>query len=314
MYGQGQQYPQGPGQPQQPPYGGSPGYPPPPPQQPYGAPPPQYGQSPYGQPPQQPQPQPPQPYGAPPQYGQPQPPQGYPQPGPGYPPPPPYQQQQQPYGTPGGYPPPPPPAGPQKSRKGLMIGIVAAVLVLGGGAATVTALSGGDEGADMAGNYRIATPTTLPGGYARTTTKEQPTDDAQTGTFGKEMTAVIASYVGGTPRSLLTLTGAYGKISDPKATMGRVEATLAEKKTRFSTPLQDFPAKDPKDSAAVLRCGTLQTSSGDMSACYWVNHATLATAIFTVVPSSPDSPAQPLTLEQAAEQTRTIRDGVVQHR
>lgn len=310
MYGQGPQYPQGPGQPPQQPYGGSPGYPPPPqqpygapqpgpgyggPPQPYGAPPPQYGQpGPYGQP---------NPYAQPP--AQPQPPQGYPQqPGP--------PQQPQPYGGPG-YP-PPAPAAPRKSRKGLVIGLVVGVLVLGGGTALVLSRSGGNDGAAMAGNYRIATSATLPGGYVATSHSEQPVDDSQAGDYGKEMTGVVDSYLGGTPRTLLALLGAYGKISDPAAAGAHYEAALAQKKTRYSQPLRDFPAKDPNDDGAVLRCGMLSTSKGEVPLCYWVNHATLASLIFTPVATPEGGQTQRLSLDQAAEQTRTIRDGMVKHR
>ncbi|MFF4651886.1 hypothetical protein [Streptomyces sp. NPDC001380] len=312
MYGQGQQYPQTPGQqPPQQPYGAPGGYPPPPPpQQPYGQPPAPQG---YGQQPPYGAPAAPPSYGQPPQgYGQPQQPYGAPQPGypqqpqqPGYP-------QQQPYGAPGGYP-PPAPAGGRRSRRGLVIGIVAGVLVLGGVAAFVaTRGGGGDEGAAMAGRYRIATPATLPGGYALNTHKEQAADDTQTAGVGKEMTGVVATYVGGTPRSLLTVFGAYGKIADPKAAGAQYEAAAAQRKARYAQPMRDFPAKDPHDGGAVLRCGELQTSKGPMTTCYWVDHATLASVLFTTVPTSPGAQAQPVDPEQAAQQTRTIRDGVVQ--
>ncbi|WP_055588370.1 hypothetical protein [Peterkaempfera griseoplana] len=320
MYGQGQQYPQTPGQPPQQPYGGSPGYPPPP-QQPYGAPQPQqpYGApqpppSPYGQPPQQPQQQPP--YGAPqpppPAYGQPGPygqPQGYP-PQPGYP-----QQPQQQYGGPG-YPPPTAPAQPGpsgKRRTGLIIGIVVAVVAVGGGVAALLS-GGGSDGGAMAGNYRIATAASLPGGYVATSHSEQPVDQSQAGAYGKEMTGVVDSYLGGTPRTLLALLGAYGKISDPAAAGKQYEAAMAQKKTRYSKPLQDFPAKDPHDDGAVLRCGMLNTSKGDVPICYWVNHATLAALVFTPVAAPDGGHTQVLSVDQAAEQTRTIRDGMVKHR
>ncbi|MFJ6215227.1 hypothetical protein ACIQGZ_18120 [Streptomyces sp. NPDC092296] len=328
MYGQGPQYPQTPGQQPQPnPYGPPPGggYPPPPQQpqqpqqqqQPYGAPaaPPQGapgygGGGPYGQPQQPPyggQPygggQPPyggQPYGQPP-YGQApygRPPQGYPQ-------------QQPPYGPPSGG---RPPVAQPRSRKGLVIGIVAAVVVLGvGGVAAAMLSGGGDE--DISGKYKIATPATLPGGYAVASHKEAPASDSQTAGFGTEMTTVGAEYVGGSPRALLTLAGAYGKIADPEqAITTKLNATLAEKKTRFSEPLRNFPAKDPRDSGGLLRCGQLQTSKGDMPVCFWANHATMSLVIFTLQPTSDGGTAQPLDLAKAADQTRTIRDGVVQHR
>ncbi|WP_377271448.1 hypothetical protein [Peterkaempfera sp. SMS 1(5)a] len=318
MYGQGQQYPQTPGQPPQQPYGGSPGYPPPP-QQPYGAPQPPYGAPqppapPYGQPPQPygtPQPPPPA-YGQPNPYGQPQPPQqqGYP-PQPGYP-----QQPQQQFGGPG-YPPPASPGQPGRSgkrRTGLVIGIVVAVLAVGGGGAALLFRGSGDSGAAMAGNYRIVTSASLPGGYVATSHSEQPVDNSQAGSYGKEMTGVVDSYLGGTPRTLLALLGAYGKISDPAAAGKQYEAALAQKKTRYSKPLQDFAAKDPNDDGAVLRCGMLSTSKAEVPICYWVNHATLASLIFTPVAAPDGGQTQVLTVDQAAEQTRTIRDGMVKHR
>jgi hypothetical protein len=144
--GYGQQPGQQPGYPQQPGYGQQPGYPPPgyPPQQP-GPSQPGYAQPGYPQP-------------APPQPGTPAPPPGYqqqpgypPQPGypqqtgspqPGYPQqtgsaPPPFSQPQQ--WQPGVYPPPQqgfPQQQPGKSRKGLIITVVVALVVVGGGLGT----------------------------------------------------------------------------------------------------------------------------------------------------------------------------------
>lgn len=170
--GPGQFGPQGPGGPQGPtPYGSSPT---PPPQTPtYGSsptPPPQYGapQPPY--PPQQPG------YGAQPGYGQPGP-YGAPQPPytppqqfgaqqptygspsggtgqPGYASQPQFTPPQQPYGAPQGQPPNPhgqapgawspaaglPPAPPKKSKTGLIVGVIALVVVLVGGAGLWLAL------------------------------------------------------------------------------------------------------------------------------------------------------------------------------
>jgi len=313
MYGQGQQYPQTPGQPQQPnPYSGSPGYPPQqppaPPQQPYGAPPvppqgapqgtpqggPQYGGSPYGQP-QQPyggQQYGQQPYGQPQQYGQQ-----------------PYGQPQQPYGAPGGYPQPTPP---QKSKKGLIIGIVVGVVALGGIATgVVLALGGGGNGgADIAGKYKITSPQTLPGGYKQTFHDEKPASGSDA-TFGKNITAVSATYSATESRQALALNGAYGEISDPKGAMSQMDQALAEKDAKFSKPLQDYPANDPNDSSGVLRCGVLQMTSAEITTCYWANHATLALVAFTPAPSAGGTPATPLDPAQAAERTRAIRDAVV---
>ncbi|KQV05444.1 MULTISPECIES: hypothetical protein [unclassified Kitasatospora] len=326
MNGPGQQYPQGqpPQQPQQP-YGQ-------PPQQPYGAP-----QPPYGQPPQQygypPQAQPPAgPYGAPPQ--QPGPPQfGQPQqqsPAPQFGTPPPYGQApqygapqppygQQPYGQQFGG-----PGEPKKSSAGLVIGLVIGALVLVGGGIGVWALTSSDSpggGSSSAGNstlgkYKLAAPATLPGGYTQKSTKPESAGALGTGGIAYDG-GISASYLKGKDATdTIAIGGSWGKFSDPAAVIKAGTERFAtganagaDEKVTWKTPLASVDAKDEKDPGGKLSCGVASMGTMDVPLCVWANHSTVGTVAFIKV--SLTGKTTPVSLTQAADQARAIRDLVV---
>ncbi|MEU9045810.1 MULTISPECIES: hypothetical protein [unclassified Kitasatospora] len=266
----------------------------------------------YGQGQQYPQGQPqPQPYGGPPQYGQPpqQQPYGAPQPQYGYPPQQPYGAPQQPYGVPPqapygqpGYPVAPPP----KGKGGLVIGLVIGALVLGGGGFAAWKFLGGDAG----GKYKITAPQTLADGYVQKSAKEQAADMSKPGAskFGTDLQVLVASYSKGSDAlDTFSVVGVYGNLNDP----AQIIEDSKKDGDGLSTTMTDFPAQDANNSSAKLSCGTsTMLGKPGPTICVWADKSTTGRVSFTKVSLSGSS-GQPLTAEQAAAKTRTIRDAMV---
>ncbi|WP_354640388.1 hypothetical protein [Kitasatospora camelliae] len=285
MYGQGQQYPQG-----QPP-------------QPYG------------------QPQPPQ-FGAPqPGYGQPQPPQfGAPQPqGYGYPPPgpqfgapqAPVPPQGVPYGAPGGYPPPP-----QKSKAGLVVGlVVGAVVLIGGGVAVVSLMGGGGgAGSSTAGKYKLAPPQSLSGGYTQKSVKDTPVDNDQAKALGGKVDGSLSAQYQKTTTDMISVGGSWGTFDDPDAVIKVVSEKMKStggKELSWKTQLADVDAKDPNDGGGKMQCGTLGDGKFSLPICVWANHSTVGSVGFVEMTLANGGTGSSLTPTQAADRARQIRDAVV---
>ncbi|GAA2713038.1 MULTISPECIES: hypothetical protein [Streptomyces] len=311
--------------------------------------PPQPG--PYGVPPQQP-PQQPNPYAQQPPMPQ-QPPQApyAQQPGPyqnagGYPP---------------AYPSPyPPPVPDQRSGKGKAIGIAIGAVVLvgaiaGGGyvllagkqdggkddakaaarssasaspspSASASSLAPGDDGK----RYKLVTPdTVLDGAY-----KKDPSGSG--GGFAsvdqksllllgvKDAQNVSAGYVTeGTAaeRKGLKLTGLYGQVKDPEATVDSMFLSVSiasskQKSDGTKTTLDGDPQKMTPaglEPGAVLKCQKTQYSGGELGSrtfkmplCIWADHSTVGTVFVAdasaLVPGGPE-----VTLQDAAERTAKLR-------
>ncbi|MFJ6011554.1 hypothetical protein [Streptomyces sp. NPDC092952] len=291
----GQQPPQG----QPGPYGGQP---------PQGQPGP-YGQQPgpYGQQPPQGQPG----YGYPQQAPQGVPPQG--QPGYGYP----QQQPQQP--GPYGQQPPTPPYGGQpayggqmpmppaqpKKKTGLVVGgVIVALAVIGGGIYFLT--GGGGGGLSDDGPHTLTTPATVLGDYKRLSkdaaSQEQSDDDTkeltQTGiqdpktAAGLYSTADITKFDPNKPNDpnmltakMITLAGAYGKISDPAKTLDAFFASMQKNAAGskngklVGSPEEVSPAGFDN---GIMKCqGTEGTDSKTQKPkndwfCAWADYSTLA--------------------------------------
>ncbi|WP_051967678.1 hypothetical protein [Kitasatospora mediocidica] len=292
MYGQGQQ-PQNPQQ-----------YPP-------------QGQPPYGQPPAQPQ------YGAPqpPQYGAPQ--QGYGQPTYGQQPPPPqYGAPQAGYGQPpaqpqygapqqqfGGY----QPAAPApKGKGGLVVGLVIGALVLGGGGFAAYKVLGGGSGSATAGKYKIVAPQSLSGGYVQKTAQSKPpTSSDKINGFDSIDGSLSANYnKGGDATDTVNLGGSWGTISDPNAVLTAIKASSTKSDgASWTKPLATVDAKDPHDAGGLMECGELGASGISVPVCIWANHSTAGSVDFAKVSLTGGSSA--ISLDQAAAQTRAIRDAAV---
>lgn len=235
----------------------------PPPQPGYG-PPQQPG--PYGQPPQQPAPG----YGYPQQPAPPQPgpyagqPGGYPQqPGPyghpGFP--------QQP-GQPGWGAPPPPPRGGKGKVIGIVIGVVVGVAVIGGGALALVGASGG-------GQYKLSMPSTLLDGYAKDQTATDAMGGSQTGSDKgiSDGTSVSAAYKKGTEQ--LSIGGAYGDVTDPKAA---VDAVLQGAfKSSAAKATEQHPSGFDGD---VMKCGTMDLQTAAAPYCVWGDDSTVAVVLY----------------------------------
>ncbi|MDH6131598.1 hypothetical protein P3T37_000972 [Kitasatospora sp. MAA4] len=293
MYGQGQQ-PQNPQQypPQgQPPYGQPPapqyGAPQPPPQ--YGAPQQGYGQPAYGQ-------QPP-----PPQYGAPQ--AGY-----GQPPAPQYgaPQQQAQFG---GY---QPVAPPQKGKGGLVVGLIIGALVLGGGGFAAYKVLGKSSGSATAGQYKLVAPQSLSGGYTQKSAQSKPpTSTDKISGFDSIDGSLSAAYnKGGDATDAINLGGSWGTISDPNAVMTAIKASSTKSgDMTWSKPLASVDAKDPHDAGGLMECGEIGSSGITVPLCIWANHSTAGSVDFAKISLTGGS--SPISLDQAAAQTRAIRDAAV---
>ncbi|MDH6110521.1 hypothetical protein P3T36_003559 [Kitasatospora sp. MAP12-15] len=299
MYGQDQQ-PQNPQQGYgQPPYG----------QQPpaFGAPPQQgYGQPTYGQ-------QPP-----PPQYGAPQ--QGYGQPAYGQQPPPPpgygqpaYGQQPPQYGAPqqpqfGGYQPPPA----KKGKGGLVVGLLIGAVVLGGGGFVAYQAVGKASGSASAGQYKLAAPASLAGGYTQKSASTKPADPSNKITgFNAIDGSVDATYdKGGDATDTITLGGSWGTIADPNAVMTAFKAGLSKSGgLTWSTPLATVDANDPHDASGLMQCGVAGDAGMNLPVCVWANHSTAGSVTFAKISITGGSSA--ISVDQAATQSRAIRDAAV---
>ncbi|MFI5528639.1 hypothetical protein ACIA8O_08780 [Kitasatospora sp. NPDC051853] len=310
------------------------------PQQPYGQP-PQFGapQPPYGQPapppapgygyPQAPQQQPPAPqFGAPqPPYGQPQPqPQGY-----GYPQ---AQPQPQPYGQPGYGQPQfggPVPAPPKNNTPAIVIGILAGVLVLGGGGyaawnavqddTTVSSGpgsgsgggsgsgSGGGSGKGSAGKYKLAAPPTLPGGYVLKSSRDAPSGSTVAGASYEG--GLLASYNKGKDlMDTITIGGSWGKVDNPKEIIKQVNTQMTSTgKLSWKTPLAEVSAEDTKDKGGYLSCGVATASTVDIPICVWANHSGYGSVTFSKLSLKGDTDA--ISPSEAASQSRAIRDAMM---
>ncbi|MGW4161058.1 hypothetical protein [Streptomyces sp. NPDC004788] len=282
--------PYGGGQPN--PYGQQPGQPGPygqPPQAPYGQP-PQAPQPGYGYPQQAPQGVPPQqPYGGQPGYGQ-QPPNMY-----GQPP-------QAPYGAPqgpGGYMPPPP--APKKSKAGLTIGIVAAVVGLAIGAYYAFGGGGGANVADD-GPHKLITPATVLTEYKKSDTGKPSNDKKSLEEAEKagvsNATEVEAQYqvkdeANPMAGKLIQFNGLYGKIDDPEKVVDAVFASIKTESAKGDD--KDAPTFEGDPVAytpagldgAILKCQSGKTKADPtekipafgVTACVWADHSTVGIVI-----------------------------------
>ncbi|MEU8650158.1 hypothetical protein [Streptomyces sp. NPDC048737] len=278
-----------------------------------------YGQQgPYGQPPQAPQPgygypqQPPQ--GTPPQtppYGQ--------QPGPygQQPPTPPYGQQpsygQPPYGqAPYGVPQPPAPGG-GKKKLGLIIGAVAAVAVVGVGAALVLGGNSGSGGLEDDGAHKLTTPATVLDEYKRVGDGNQVSDSDNakdmeksgvkggTAVLGQWSTADLSNYDPEDPSTLpsqselltakgMTMVGGYGEIADPQATLDKFFASIQKQVKDSSTSdtgtMQNAElVGEPEEveiDGAVAKCQSTKSTNALTKKestdwfCAWADYSTVA--------------------------------------
>jgi hypothetical protein len=304
-YGQQPPNPYGQQQPQQPPPG-------------YGQPQPGYGYPQQGQPAQPPYGQPPQDqpgYGYPqqgqpgqpgqPGYGQPgygQPPQD--QPGYGYP----QQGQQGQPGQPGwgqvpqqpgyGYGQQPPRQG-GNGRTGIIIGAVVALAAIGAGVFFLVGNSGGTSDK----KYKLITPQTVATDYKKTdnsTVNDLGLDDSDVVTLKAlgmtDPQRVTAGYAKGseTTGTLLSFSGAYGDIKDPKKVADGMMAELrkgatsdddGDTKTELVGEANTVHPAGVDD--AVVECQTAKvTDSGDPSSraisftiCLWADSSTVGTIV-----------------------------------
>ncbi|MGW7755115.1 hypothetical protein ACWGK6_27000 [Streptomyces violaceusniger] len=316
---------------------------------------------PYGQQPQQPgpygqggaagqpgygYPQQPGPYGQPPQppqpgYGYPGQPQG--QPGPYGQPPNPYGQQQ-PYGQPGmpgPYQPDPGQGGGKKKGLWVAIGavvvvaaIVGGVLVIQGGDDNGGGGGGGGKVADDGKRYKLTTPETVAGDYAKESsgaggglTSSDADDFEKFGVSNPE--PVSAEYKSGEGMSVkkLQLNGVWGEVKDPEAAVDGGFAKFAEGAAKdpssgsMKTELVGSPAPVTPSGFenAVMKCQNAKFTPGEGSSsggipskgftipiCMWGDNSTVAYVIISDAASALSGNS--MSLDQAGEITAKVRN------
>lgn len=273
--------------------GGQPQQPPVPPGQPQ---PPAPG---YGYPQQPPAPQPAAGYGYPQQpgpYGQ--------QPGPYAQQLGPYGQQPGPYGQqPGAWGAPPPPSGGKGKIIGIVIGVVVAVAVIGGGIVALT--SGGVTGGG--GDYKLSMPTALLDGQYTKSGNDASLSNGKTGDDAgiDDATTVSGTYKKGSTQ--LIVTGAYGDVSDPNTVLDKMLGAFNSKAGAAGgePPKEVHPSGFDGD---IMKCGTLGTAATAFPYCAWADDSTVALAVdmnmdFTGATKAPS-------LTEWADSTVKIRDEV----
>ncbi|MBI0293721.1 hypothetical protein JBE04_04260 [Streptomyces sp. PRKS01-29] len=313
---------------------------------------------PYGQQPQQPgpygqggaagqpgygYPQQPGPYGQPqqppqPGYGYPGQPQG--QPGPYGQQPNPYAQQQPPYGQPGmpgPYQPGPGQGGGKKKGLAIAIGAVVVVAAVVGG---VLVFQGGDDSggggkvADDGKRYKLTTPATVAGDYAKSSsgggglTSSDADDFEKFGVTNPE--TVSADYKSGEGMSMkkLQLNGVWGEVKDPEAVVDGAFAKIAEEAEKDSSTSSGMKAElvgSPETVTpsgfenAVMKCqNTKFTPTGDSGSsgiptkgfsipiCMWGDHSTVGYVV--VSDTAAALSGKSMSLDEAGEITAKVRD------
>lgn len=238
------------------------------------------GQPGYGNPPQPPTPPQPQ---VPPGYG------AAPQPGYGYPP----QPAQPPQGgfpqqpgawgqQPGAWGTPPPPSGGGKGKVvGIVIGVVLAIALIGGG---LMFLLGGTDGGlgGGGGDYTLSMPATLLGGEYAKDQSNSANSGLSNGESGNDAGIKSAKTVSGayknSSHSQLVVSGAYGDISDPSAALDAM-LTGFKNSAGSSTgqaPTEQHPAGFDGD---IMKCGTFGSGGVSFPYCAWADDSTVAMAM-----------------------------------
>ncbi|MFD3455652.1 hypothetical protein ACFWVC_26190 [Streptomyces sp. NPDC058691] len=232
------------------------------------------GQPGYGYPPQpptQPQPQ------AQPGYG------GAPQPGFGYPQQPPHPPQGGPWGRqPAGWGAPPPPSGGGKGKVvGIVIGVLLAIALIGGG---LVFLLGSEDGGLGGGgsDYTLSMPATLLGGEYTKDQSSGANSGLSNGRTGNDAGISSAKTVSGayknSSNSQLVVSGAYGDITDPGAAL---DAMLTGFKNNAGSstgqdPAEQHPAGFDGD---IMKCGTFGSGGVSFPYCAWADDSTVAMAM-----------------------------------
>ncbi|MGF1427515.1 hypothetical protein [Kitasatospora sp. LaBMicrA B282] len=103
--------------------------------------------------------------------------------------------------------------------------------------------------------------------------------------------------------------GSWGAFTDPAAIMANIATNGVDTihHASWAQPFTNEAARDPHDTDGKLGCGTVDQAGMLQMLCAWADHATTGTVGFTPVP---DGMPSTLTMDQAAELTRTARDAM----
>ncbi|WP_280671645.1 MULTISPECIES: hypothetical protein [unclassified Kitasatospora] len=158
------------------------------------------------------------------------------------------------------------------------------------------------------GAYKLVAPATLPGGYSAS--KAPVVHAGSTSVMPPGFSTfdgnVIAPYTKG-DHDFLSVSGSWGTIADPATEAAKVSATALDARATWAQPLAAFDAKDPHDSEGRLSCGVTDTDTNMLPVCIWANHSTVGSVSFTLWLDGMDPS---ITMAQAAERTRAIRDAM----
>ncbi|WP_316521486.1 hypothetical protein [Kitasatospora brasiliensis] len=219
----------------------------------------------------------------------------------------------QPYGQPGqaGYPAPDQaghpgyagyaPVPPRKSRKTLWIvlGTIAAVLLLGGGALAYFAWNV----ASNAGTEKVVLPAAfkdlkLSNDSAVTDAMEKSmTDSIGKGDGNWKPTGVAGMYEDSKSEPQLIVVGVYGKVLLPKQELDSAFKGAAGDGTKVT----DRHSVDAGPKGGTMECGVMTESDGDIGLCAWADSSSLA-----IVMRVPEDGGKP-DLDKLAAETRDLR-------
>lgn len=180
-----------------------------------------------------------------------------------------------------------------------------------GAGAGASAGAGAAAPGDTARTLKLALPQTLPGGYAQqSSTVDEP---VLGGDLAITDGTVYATYAKGSDAQgdiAVEIGGSFGSIVDPAQFLKEAgdEITNGGNVTWQGRPTP-FDARDPKDPSAKLECGLTTQDEPDLPVCIWAGHSTGAFVNF-INATAPGS-ATRITLAQAADLARTIRDTAV---
>ncbi|MDX2646754.1 hypothetical protein PV341_24925, partial [Streptomyces sp. PA03-1a] len=215
----------------------------------------------------------------------------------------PYAQQPGPYGQqPGAWGAPPPPSGGKGKIIGIVVGVVVAVAVIGGGILALTG-SGGSGG-----DHKLAMPATLLDGQYTKSGNDPGLSNGETGddTGIDDATTVSGNYKKGATEQLI-VTGAYGDVSDPGSVLDKMLAAFTSKagSSGGEAPKEVHPTGFDGD---IMKCGTIGSAGVSFPYCAWADDSTVAMAMDMNVDIT--GATEPPSLSEWADSTVKIRDEV----
>ncbi|WP_329564189.1 hypothetical protein [Kitasatospora sp. NBC_01266] len=204
---------------------------------------------------------------------------------------------------------------PRKGKGGVLVGVLVAVVVLGGGGFAIFKAVGGSTAAP--GSYKLSVPQMLAlgpdNGWTLKDTKSTPVDPAKAADTGTGITSVQADYTNDADRNTsIAFFGYYGKLKNPAKAMSDYTTQLTAGGGTWTTPLTSYSGGANRDGA-TLKCGVLDfriagaPDTGGQTVCVWSSTSTFGSASY--FKAGPQTLT--LTPAQAAKTTEQLHDAMV---